>query len=245
MSATRDVSFEELERFERYHSGNMPHDDAEVFIRQLETDADLYQRYHNFIDALDVVSLASFKSQLEAAAQRRPEKPRIAYLKYLWLAAAAVLLTVFAFWFSRPVSLYNELFATYATVEPGLPVPMGAGGEAYTDHFFEAMVDFKDDDFDAAAAKWKALYEAGEGGDSLRYFLASALFAGGAYVDARRYFDEVGTSRQTHYTDRAHWYLVLTALKLGEEQTIESLAVSVHEDSPYAERIRTIHQALQ
>ena len=73
---------------------------------------------------------------------------------YRMAAAIAVLMTLGGIWYFYYPNDNERLFAAYYTPDPGLPTVMG-NSDNYM--FYEAMVDYKQEDYGTALQKWKGL----------------------------------------------------------------------------------------
>ena len=103
---------------------------------------------------------------------------------YRMAAAIAVLMTLGGIWYFYYPNANERLFAAYYTPDPGLPTVMG-NSDNYM--FYEAMVDYKQEDYGTALQKWKGLLPGKMDNDTLNYFMGSAHLAKGEADKAIRF----------------------------------------------------------
>ncbi|MBW8244924.1 hypothetical protein K1F50_19110 [Muricauda oceani] len=140
---------------------------------------------------------------------------------YRMAAAIAVLMTLGGIWYFYYPNDNERLFAAYYTPDPGLPTVMG-NSDNYM--FYEAMVDYKQEDYGTALQKWKGLLPGKMDNDTLNYFMGSAHLAKGEADKAISYFDRVLVHDSTPFRSEAAFYKGLAHLKMNEvREALKSL----------------------
>jgi len=229
-----------FERVERYINGQMVGEEKAQFEKELNTDKELAEAVREQREIQMAVELGALKENLEEI--HREVAPSQKSSKTNWWAIAAgiaIILTAGVYLFQQDNS-QDELFATYSTTDPGLPVPMSS-----VDHyiFYDAMVDYKAEKYQVAIKKWKGLVRAEPTNDTLNYYVASAYFNLENYNEAVSYFNKVNQNSDSPLQYKSQWYTVLAWIQLN--QTDKILAVDVNPRSPYYEKIQEIQKALE
>jgi len=231
---------ENFERIERYVNDRMSADEKNQFEKELKSDDKLASEYEEQREIQMAVEIGALKENLEdihedLAYSQKPSKTN------WWAIAAgiAIILTVGIYLFKQN-SPEEQLFATYSTTDPGLPVPMSS-----VDHyiFYDAMVDYKAEKYDVAINKWKGLVRAEPTNDTLNYYVGSAHYNLENYGEAVGYFEKVNPDSDSPLRYKSQWYRVLAWIKLDQKDKI--LAEKALEGSPYAERINEVQKALE
>jgi tetratricopeptide (TPR) repeat protein len=245
MNPENDISQARFETIEAFLSGNMQASERTEFAKNLKTDPGLEADYLRLRDLMMAAEEAGLRDDMESIHQTLIKPPKY---NFLWLPMAAVLLILIAgagWWlFSSEQELSPEgaLFAQYAYPDPGLPVPMSASAaNAY--NFYDAMVDYKTEDYSVAAQKWREIARSSPDNDTLDYYIGSAEFNIGDYDDAASQFERVLASGTSAFTDKARLYLTLSLLQTGDTGRIFS--IEVPDDAAYADTLRTIKRQIR
>jgi len=154
------------------------------------------------------------------------------------IAAAVVVAMGLLIWLIARPNHNEKLFAQYVTTDPGLPVPMSAT----TDYdFYDAMVDYKMEDYSVALEKWQAMYDAHSYNDTLSYYLASAYFNIGKYEESLPLYEEV--TGQSVFYDRSQWYRALIFVRTERIEELQS--IQPDPNSLYTERIEELKSQMK
>jgi len=244
MNPKDDISQARFEAAEAFLSGKMQAAERAEFAEKLDTDPDFNADFVKVRDLILAAEEAGLREDLERA-HRSIAKP--AQRNFSWFSIAAVLLLLIAaagwWFFPREAKLTpnDALFARYAVPDPGLPVPMSASAaKAY--NFYDAMVDYKTEDYSRAAEKWRELSASFPENDTLIYYIGAAEFNTGHYAKAAAQFELVLPSGTSVFADKARLYLALSLLKTGETRRIRSLEVP--DGSAYADTLDSIKQQI-
>jgi tetratricopeptide (TPR) repeat protein len=244
MSDSNHIDQKLFERIEAYLDERMDPDEQlafEVKIKakpQLEQEVELERTLRNAVEA------GAMRDRIEGLHEQlfsEDEQTSLNTGMSPWKIAAgiAIILGIGALLYTSSAS-EDTLFAEYATVDPGLPVPMSAS-DSYD--FHDAMVDYKSGDYGRAIATWSRLYSLDENNDTLKYYLGSAHFNNAAFEQAIPYFGSVSVMMGSNFRDKALWYLGLSYLQLDRKDDFKALIPS--ETSVYRSRFEEIKKRLK
>jgi len=197
-------------------------DNSNISQELLET----VERYYN--DTMSKQERSDFELQLDESSEFKTQvediKTLIFGIKNL-AAAVIILLAVTGFWwFSTPQ--HKKLYSEYFTPDPGLPTVMSSNSNF---EFYDAMVNYKQADYDLAIEKWDAIHGKG---DTLNYFLGVAHLANKNENLALSYLESASKNLEFPLIDDTYYYLGLAYLKDGNvEKSKESLEKSTLENS--------------
>lgn len=113
-------------------------------------------------------------------------------------AAAAVILVLVipGYIIFRTTTYPSRLVKEYTMNDPGLPVTMGAASNPMLD---QAMIEFKDRQFDAALAKIQQLLAVSPDNDTLNYYAGLCYFETLKNKDAIQFFSKITDNTSTYY----------------------------------------------
>ncbi len=230
----REALFNQIESYLR---DELTADERSAFEREMAANTDLQREVRVQRDLQHAIELNGVESTI-ADVDRAYHSPKIKSLTWVKIAAGLAILISVGIWAMTRASHTDKLFAEHVTEEPGLPVPMSSEASF---EFYDAMVDFKMGKYDLAIEKWSLLESSGRFNDTLDYFIGVSHFELGEYPSAVERFELVNADSEK-FGAKAQWYSVLAYLKLQELDKIRE--VKVIPDSPYAERIAEIRNAL-
>jgi len=239
MNSAEHLSPEEFARIEAYVLRTMSAESRDQFQAEMSRDNHLSAEVELFQTLLLASKKAGLERQLNKLHSASSDKPVISMKFWIGIAAGLALLIAATFYLTRP-GAEEQLFAAHVSVDPGLPVPMSATIEY---DFYDAMVDYKSEDYDACLRKWNQLLQLDLTNDTLQYYIASAHFNKKEYPAAIEGYQSVLRSSDSDFRDRAEWYLVLSYLTTGKHDAIAEIADSTH--SEYRERITQIRDQLK
>ena len=215
-----DISQEEFESIEAYLNDQLSDEDLLVFEKRLNNEDGFSSKVEDIKTVLIGLETQALREELdkfhdelsntqeETIANETP----IRSLKWKRIEVAAVLIIgLGSFWLFNGNS-NDRLYSKYFTPDPGLPTTMSS-----TDNyeFYEAMVDYKQGNFNTAGEKWKMLLEANPKSDTLNYFIGSALMADDRPDEAINHFNTVTEINDGAFKNDAYYYLGLAYLKSG------------------------------
>jgi tetratricopeptide (TPR) repeat protein len=229
-----------FERIESYLLGTQSADEKEAFEVELEASEALRAEVEVQRELQTSIELGSLASTLDDIHGSHHSSKLSSGKKWLSLAAGLAVFLVLTYWFTSAQTRAEELFAEYKTTEPGMPVPMSSTNQY---DFYDAMVDYKTEKYDLAIRKWSALLVEKPHNDTVLYFIGSAHYNLNQYETALNFYGEMGVDSAGPYMYKAQWYTLLCDLKLGNNASVLNVIPDVN--SPYAERILSIQQALK
>ncbi|MAU14971.1 MAG: hypothetical protein CMH46_05465 [Muricauda sp.] len=228
------ISREDQEEFERVLLNQMDAKEKAVFNDKLNSNPELKKQFQEFKELFLAIeeeglrnSMATFHNSLEGASGTTPGT-RHKFHWYRIAASIAILLSV-GLWFFNKQGPNEKLFQRYYSVDPGLPTVMG-NNDSY--EFYEAMVDYKQGNYEVAIDKWERLLLTNQDSDTLNYFLGSAYLAHGNTNKAIILFENTLNSNAPTFSKEAHYYMALALLKNNNiEEAIKHLKMVPDEKS--------------
>jgi hypothetical protein len=238
----QDTNFRDFDLIESYLMEDMNADERKSFELELEERADLREELEIQKDLVKAIQIGGLKEELkEIHEQQQSASTRSSRIPVWGIAASIAVILTIGLWLSQPSDPTNaDLFAEYSTTDPGLPVTMGAS-DNYV--FKDAMVDYKQGDYQTAINKWIELQPEFGASDTLNYYLAMAHFNLEEYDQAENYIAQVRTSTSNRLRAKAQWYEVLIALRTNDVDFIKSLEIV--EGSEYEREILEIKEILK
>ncbi|WP_273568025.1 tetratricopeptide repeat protein [Maribacter halichondriae] len=226
--------------------GEMPIAEQLSFKARLADNDDLSKSFEEFKALFETVEEAALCEKLEdfhsSVIEQKEETPtktlNISKFRFNYRIAASVtiLLAIGGFWFFNSQNSNEKLFNEYYSPDPGLPTVMGAN-DNYA--FYEAMVDYKQGNYDIAIAKWEKLLVSKPENDTLNYFLGSAYLAIEEPTRAVSFLEKAIQAKSSSFRNEAHYYVGLIYLKSGKQQkAVEAL------NSSELQKAAELHQKL-
>jgi tetratricopeptide (TPR) repeat protein len=235
-----ELSQEQFERIERYCLDHMSSVEKNAFETELNSNPDLKNEVEVFRQSVLAIKMNAFKNSLQNITESNTDMPKMKSYRWLYAAASVVVLLSAGWYFFLRTSESDRLFAQYAMVDPGLPVPMSA-----TDNFafHDAMVDYKNEQYEKAINKWSSLLQTNPQNDTLIYYIGMSHFNSTDYSKAIAYFDQVVNMRESVWVKKSELYQVLAFLKTKQFDRIHKIAQSC--DGPYCDSIKKIRADLK
>lgn len=231
MQNKKDISPELFQEIEKYLAARMTPVERANFEVSLRNNKELKDEVEAQQEILLTLELGGFTESL-----RKRHSPAIRKIEpdhedidtgegpRYWFAVAASILAFLALsiWilFQQP-PINEQLYSEYATEDPGLPVPMSTTKQYV---FYDAMVDYKRQDYAKAIRKWTDLHEHAPQNDTLNYFLGSAHFNAESFDLAIPFFEQTLASNSLVFGAKSQWYLVLSWLKTEQYENIFAIA---------------------
>lgn len=127
-----------------------------------------------------------------------------------YVAAAVVVIGFAGYMVLNAGSSSEKLFAKHFTPDPGLPTTMGASDNF---EFYDAMVNYKQGDYQNAIDKWETLFGVNPKSDTLAYFIGVAHLAKGDEKEAIGYLQDLSSAGQNSFESETNFFLGLAYLK--------------------------------
>jgi len=109
----------------------------------------------------------------------------------------------------------EQLFATHFQPDPGLPTTMSSSSNFL---FFEAMVFYKQGDYEKAITKWNPLLKEKPKNDTLNYFIGVAHLANNNEDEAITFLQWASEHQDSRFLSDIYHYLGLAHLKTGDKE---------------------------
>ncbi|MCK8479106.1 tetratricopeptide repeat protein [Psychroserpens algicola] len=214
MKDNSNISQELLETIERYYNDTMSKQERLDFELRLDESSEFRTQVEDIKTLILGIENQSLKEQLDVFHKDIPthsETPSASGIfTFRKLAAAVIiLLAVTGFWwFNTPQN--DKLYSKYFTPDPGLPTTMSSNSNY---DFYDAMVNYKQGDYQTAIAKWDAIQPKN---DTLNYFLGVACLANKNEAKAIGFLNKATQNTDFPLLNDAHYYLGLAYLKDGD-----------------------------
>ncbi|MEM7185704.1 MAG: hypothetical protein AAF466_03510 [Bacteroidota bacterium] len=223
MKSNTHISQEQLERIEQYLEGRMTPDALAAFEAELQSDPTLQEQVEEVRSLILGIESASLQSELDQFHEElvpvrtldTNQPPRNDSVKRLnkvirYVAAAVVVVGFAGFLLLNSSSPSEKLFAKHFTPDPGLPTTMGVEDQY---EFYDAMVNYKQGDYESAIEKWRSLAASETKNDTLSYFIGIAYLADGNEEEAISYLKPLSEQSRNSFEKETHYYLGLAYLK--------------------------------
>lgn len=226
MNSNNNISQEQLEEIESYLNDTLPDERREQFENKMNSDSEFRLLVEDVKELLLGVESVSLRNKLDdfhdemvpvhtldpqpAQTSNRSKSDRFRIFRMV--AAAAVIISLGVFWFASQGSPSEKLFAKHFSPDPGLPTTMGS---AQNFEFYDAMVNYKQGDYNKAIQKWEALRASKIKNDTLHYFLGVAHLANGNENEAIGRLKELFENNTNSFKQETAYYLGLAYLKAG------------------------------
>lgn len=207
-----------FEQIEQYLLGQMDTAAHASFEQLMATDpalraeVDLQQKLQATLEA---GTFLAEQATAESAATA-PAPVRKLSRRWLYAAAAVLVLAIGATWWLQRAPAYGQLYAKYYQADPGLPVTMGSADSA-TYVFYDAMISYKEGNFSLAAERWQQLATRTGTTDTLQYYIGMARLNNGQTEESRQLLQPVANNQRSVFKEQAAWYLALSYLSTGDK----------------------------
>lgn len=244
MTEYPEISQALYERIESYLLNTMSEWEKREFEAELSENVALKDEVQIQKELLQAVELGALKESLSKIEHNEDSDDNSGTSESgrYWFAIAAgfAALVALGVWMFVKPDTNEELFAQYVEYDPGLPVPMST-----TDHydFYDAMVDYKNEQYGKAIGKWAVLLTHDPNNDTLNYYLGAAHFNQSRFNAAIPYFERVNQLESLEFGAKSQWFLTLSWLQTQNYSAIDSLNNEAL--PPYRKRIETITKELK
>ena len=239
MNPTDNISPEDFSMIELYVLGKMDSQEAQAFETKLKNDADLRKEVEIQRELQLGIEMGGLRASLDEIHEKVIKKDVQSKTNWFGIAAGIAAIIAVSLWALNIQSTQDELFAEYATVDPGLPVTMGAS-DNYS--FNDAMVDYKAGKYDKAVEKWSVLNAENPQNTTIAYYLGAAYFNLEKYTEALPYFEKTLEDPTSRFQEKAQWYSILSWLKTENIDAI--LETTPLSNSAFESKIKAIQEEL-
>ncbi|WP_323786863.1 hypothetical protein [Psychroserpens sp.] len=235
MNPNTNISQELLETVDRYINETMSIDELETFENKLKNDSAFKTQVDDIKTLLLGIESQSLKEELENFHNEIPQNlvekksAKVRFLQFRKIAvAASLVIALGSFWFFNQNS-NDKLFANYFSPDPGLATTMGENSNY---EFYDAMVNYKQGDYNTAISKWQQLQSIKPENDTLNYFLGVAHLANSNENKAIIHLEKTTMQAKSAFINEAYYYLGLAYLKTNNLQLAKkNLTFSTIENS--------------
>jgi tetratricopeptide (TPR) repeat protein len=223
------MSQEEFERIEKYLEGTLEGAPLVQFEKRLIEDAVLAANVEEQRILSNAIKEQNLRTRLDGFHDMLSENKEDSsnkvinlntYLRYAVAACVAFLLLWGGFRYFNGTGSNQEqneqLFATHFIPDPGLPTTMSASDNY---EFFNAMVSYKQGDYQKAIEVWETLIKEKPRNDTLNYFIGVAHLANNNEGEAISYLQWAAEYPESVFSKEVYHYLGLAHLKNGDKET--------------------------
>lgn len=216
MNPNNHISQEELEAIERYLDNTMEPSERDPFELKLKENLPFRNVFEETKALLVGIESAVLEQQLKgfhedmdnviSLPSKTKNKSRFAFISI----AASIAIIMGTFWFLNSSSSTDQIFAKHFTPDPGLPTVMSA-----TDNydFYDAMVNYKQEEYDIAIKKWETILPTKPANDTINFYLGVSYLANGDAQKASQFFEKTMLTRSSIFIEDAYYFAALAQLK--------------------------------
>ncbi|MDN3494058.1 tetratricopeptide repeat protein [Winogradskyella bathintestinalis] len=215
------LSQNEFEQIEKYLNGWLDDSDLHDFDQRLNNDSDFKTKVEELKITIMGIEAQTLKEQLNKF-HNDIESHNIKHnvndskiYNFNWkrlVIAATLVIAAGSFWIISG-NLNNQLYSKYFTPDPGLPTTMSSSDNY---KFYEAMVDYKQGNYNTAISKWERLQNIKINNDTLNYFIGVAHLANQKEHNAISFLEKVTKNSEFALVNDAYYYLGLAYLKSND-----------------------------
>lgn len=215
MNNFNNITQEQFEQIEWYLYGSMEAAEKLEFNTRLQEDPTFATLVEEVKQTLLGVESSVLKEHLNTYHKEMEDVvsvPSSNKNNRVWLIGiAAAIAVVFGVTWMMSLSTSSEkLYAKYYTPDPGLPTTMSSTNNFA---FYDAMVNYKREEYTEAIQKWEAILPEKPTNDTLNYFLGVANLANGNEASAIDYLTKAADDKNSFLKNDIFYYLGLAYLK--------------------------------
>lgn len=222
------MSQEEFENIEKYLNDSLEGSSLEQFKSRMAADpvfAKTVEKQRILQDAIQETSLRSaldgfHNTLMETESTSSGKVITFApWMRYAGAACIALLLAWGGFTYLNGNSggsqeKNEQLFAAHFTPDPGLPTTMSASDNY---DFFNAMVSYKQGEYQKAISTWEVLLKEKPSNDTLNYFIGVAYLANNNEDEAISFLQWAAEYPESKFSKEVYHFLGLAYIKAGDE----------------------------
>lgn len=229
-----------MDLFDQYLNDELSALERTHFEQRLEEDEAFrssFELHKNAIRAIEFASIKDKMSKISIEAQRS----KTVGIRSVVAIAAGIALLVGAYFFTldrveEPVN-YDQVFASIDFKDPGLPTLMGdAHEDQEMDNF---MLAYKQNKYEEALEKGRALAAIKPNSDTIQYYLAMTLYEMDQFDAASDILINLETE-PTPIGQKSEWYLYMIDLKKGDLIAAKTGIMTISEDTGHIFRMEAI-----
>lgn len=234
MNTSNNISQDQLETIERYLNDRMSADERVEFDHKVKNDLILQAQLAETKSIILGIESAALQSELDAfhedivpvrtldtsEEENTSSNRNFGKRVISWSIAASIVLALGIFAFMDNTSSSEKLFAKHFTPDPGLPTVMSTTSEF---SFYDAMVNYKQEEYTKAITKWEAILSSKPKNDTLNFYLGVSYLAEGNATRASQYLSETMKASPSIFTDDAIYYAALAEIKQDKFEAAKKL----------------------
>ncbi|QAA82653.1 tetratricopeptide repeat protein [Aequorivita sp. H23M31] len=173
-------------------------------------------------DCIRMSKIKEFQTEVDVDEEvtRKPKIKRLKMSVFFYSVAATLIVLFGIFWMLNTKTPGEKIFAENFKPDIGLPLKMSTIGNY---GFYEGMLDYKQENYKEAIAKWNTILPAKPHNDTLNYFLGVANLALGNTVESLEYLRNQELYKGGMFEQEAAYYAALAEIKDGNFKKAEIL----------------------
>ena len=235
MKDLEEISQQDFERIEKFIQKELSSEENDAFLNEMQKNPALSEEVERQRMLIRTVEAGALREELKSIAQKNRDIHVVSWKVWLSAAAAVVIALGMSYWFLRSDPDSGDLYAQYAKPDPGLAVPMSSDTQY---DFYDAMVDYKNEQYELAIQKWQPQLLTDAKNDTLMYYIGACYFNLGKFSEAKDYYFMVRKNAGSTFYHKSGFYLALMAYK--ENRIAELTEMSKDLGSPYHEKIKAL-----
>ena len=215
------IAQELFEAIDRYVAGEMNEEELALFEARIRNDKALATKVEEQRELILAVEESSLREEFNTihakffdGGKRSNRKALFSLSAGTWLRAASVLLVIAvgSYFLLFQKDLNERLYEAYFKPDPGLATVMSGSSDFA---FYDAMVDYKQGNYEKAIQKWDQQTISKPGNDTLNYFLGVAWLADDNPEKAVPFLESTVKNNNSVFIEDANYYLGMAFLRLG------------------------------
>lgn len=239
-----------MDRMDQYLEGKMSAGEAQAFESELRDNpklADLLAQHQETILTIESVGVKNELSKIIEQNRKREqtETKTISINRNVIAIAASIAILLGAFFYFRPFSPSQgqALYQAFYQADPGLPTMMGA-----TDNpiFADAMVSYKEGEYQKALESFKMLSVANSSNDTLSFYQGICQLELGQTTESIESFSKINLSKPI-WGNKAEWYQTMALLNANQLPEARSKLEKIANDGThrYQQQAKEVLEALE
>lgn len=223
---------------ERYLDGEMDHEQARAFLRELGENNDLAREFQFELDMnraisdQDMIDLRNkISGVLRQSSQRRTGLVRhLVSSPYRIAAAASVIILVAAafFIFLMPQKTTSDrLFHTYYDSDQPLRITRS------NSELIEALRNYQNKDYEKAIEQFNIILLNDPDNSAVRFYTSISYIETKQFDQAITYLTDISTNNRSAYQKPSEWFLALCYLKIGKQPEAADLFRQIAGDNSH------------
>lgn len=229
-----------MDLFDQYLNDELSALERTHFEQRLEEDEALRSSFELHKNAIRAIEFASIKDKMSKISLEAHRSKTVGIRSVVAIAAGiALLIAAYVFTLDRveePLN-YDQVFASIDFKDPGLPTLMGDAHEDQDlDNF---MLAYKQNNYEEALEKGRALAAIKPNNDTIQYYLAMTLYEMDKFEAASDILIDL-EMEPTPIGQKSEWYLYMIDLKKGDLIAAKAGIMTIADDTSHIFRMEAI-----